>query len=262
MSFSSDTPPPSGTLLDTGAEAEPSIKRRAGLELGRVFGRYVVLQHIGAGGAGTVYAAYDPELNRKVALKVLNDERPRSRQRLMREAQAIAKVTHPNIVAVHDVGTHQGRVYIAMEFVDGFTLRRWLAVKTRPWQDVLDKLNAAGEGLAAAHDAGLVHRDFKPDNVLVDRAGRVVVLDFGLARRASTAGDSRQSEEDQQIDAMLRTPRHTPLDINITGAGALMGTPAYMAPEQHLRQRVDARTDQFSFCVVFWEALYGERPFA
>jgi len=256
-----EQPPDNGTLIDTGVNDGKPSRRDAGLELGRVFGRYVVLQHLGSGGAGSVYAAYDPDLDRKIALKVLNDNRPRARQRLVREAQAIAKVRHPNIVAVHDVGTYEGRVYIAMEFVDGMTLRRWIAAEERRWPQIVDKVSDAGAGLAAAHDAGLVHRDFKPENVLVDTTGRVFVLDFGLARRASTLCDTQTGERESNGEP-VPTPRDTPLDVNITGPGALMGTPAYMAPEQHLRRPVDARTDQFAFCIVAWEALFGERPFA
>src|SRR5688500_15524563 len=149
---------------------------------------------------GVVYAAYDPELDRKIALKLLHADSTssRGRTRLLREAKAIAKLSHPNVVTVHDVGTFEGRVFVAMEYVDGVTLRQWLRERQRPWQEVLDVLSAAGKGLAAAHAADLIHRDFKPDNVLVDRVGRVVVLDFGLARRATSHDDSHSSSSGER----------------------------------------------------------------
>ncbi len=253
--------------------------RRPVLERGRTIGRYVVLYQLGSGGMGVVFAAYDPDLDRKVALKLLHGETTstRGRQRLMREAKAIAKLTHPNVVTVHDVGTFEGHVFVAMEFIDGVTLRHWLREKPRTWSEALDVLCAAGAGLAAAHAADLIHRDFKPDNVLVDRTGRVVVLDFGLARRARTHDDVRQpsgphrattregtaSKEDAALEAQLSklASRSGSFDIELTRTGAQLGTPAYMAPEQHLGNPVHARSDQFSFCVVLWEAVYGTRPF-
>jgi tetratricopeptide (TPR) repeat protein/predicted Ser/Thr protein kinase len=267
-------------------DASPPPARKPDLERGRTIGRYVVLYELGSGGMGVVYAAYDPELDRKIALKILHGDTTstRGRQRLMREAKAIAKLTHTNVVTVHDVGTYEGRVFLAMEFVDGVTLRQWLRERPRPWADALDVLCAAGAGLAAAHAAELIHRDFKPDNVLVDRTGRVVVLDFGLARRAPTHDDERGSSgsgigrvEGPRSRGSARSPsmhdaaleerleqlaaRSGSFDVDLTRTGALLGTPAYMAPEQHLGNTVDARSDQFSFCVVLWEAIYGVRPF-
>ena len=240
--------------------------RRFRLQRGETVHRYVVLYELGAGGMGVVYAAYDPELDRKVALKLLHaDASSRGRTRLLREAKAIASLSHPNIVTVHDVGTYQGRVFVAMEFVDGVTLRQWLQSKPRTWREVVTTLRAAGRGLAAAHSADLVHRDFKPDNVMVERSGRVVVLDFGLARRANTRDDEPGEPDDSRADAPDKASRVVTgvqeLDMEITKTGALLGTPAYMAPEQHLSKPTDARTDQFAFCVVMWEAVYGMRPF-
>jgi eukaryotic-like serine/threonine-protein kinase len=283
----------SGTAIDSlDAEIDQlPAKLALRLERGRTIGRYVVLYELGSGGMGVVYAAYDPELDRKIALKLLHADSTstRGRQRLLREAKAIAKLTHPNVVTVHDVGTYEGRVFVAMEYVDGVTLRHWLRERPRVWPDVLDVLCDAAGGLAAAHAAELIHRDFKPDNVLVDRSGRVVVLDFGLARRTQSHDDSnvqsrsaeRSAERlrDDNLDGREREPgsesgnqsgireRETmPLpggdfDVELTRTGALLGTPAYMAPEQHLGSPVDARTDQFAFCVVLWESLYGLRPF-
>ncbi len=274
----------SGTAQDSLGDQIERGRKQSGtrLERGRTVQRYVVLYELGSGGMGVVYAAYDPELDRKIALKLLHADSTstRGRTRLLREAKAIAKLSHPNVVTVHDVGTFEGRVFVAMEYVDGVTLRQWLREKQRPWQEVLEVLTAAGQGLAAAHAADLIHRDFKPDNVLVDRAGRVVVLDFGLARRATSHDDSHSSSSERsprpvrsdtgtariEIDpAAAERPRvherPDELDVELTRTGAVLGTPAYMSPEQHLGVSVDARTDQFSFCVVLWEALWGVRPF-
>ncbi|HET6583119.1 MAG TPA: serine/threonine-protein kinase, partial [Nannocystaceae bacterium] len=163
------------------------------LARGTGVGRYTVLDKIGSGGMGVVYAAFDPELDRRVALKVLHPGAQGSmgstdgRNRLLREAQAMAKLTHPNVITVHDVGTFGERVFVAMEFVDGCTLRDWVKQELREWQDIVEVYVRAGRGLAAAHAVGLVHRDFKPDNVLVGNDGRVLVMDFGLARQSNVA---------------------------------------------------------------------------
>jgi eukaryotic-like serine/threonine-protein kinase len=221
---------------------------------GETVGRYGVVEKLGAGAMGVVYAAQDAELGRKVALKVLRsagkgpDEA--LRMRLMREAQAIALLSHPNVVSVFDVGTHQGHVFFTMEYVEGQTLSAWLAHGRRRWPEVVRVFRQAGEGLAAAHAKGLVHRDFKPDNVLVGADGRVRVTDFGLARAAGT------------IPAFARdSPSPKGFDDVLTRTGALLGTPAYMSPEQISGAPVDAKSDQFGFCVALYEALYGERPF-
>ncbi|MBK9754410.1 MAG: protein kinase [Nannocystis sp.] len=212
-------------------------------------GRFLVIEPLGAGGMGQVYAAYDPELDRKVALKLLHghvDAGDRhGAERLHREAQAMARLSHPNVVTVHEIGGHAGQIFIAMELVAGVDLGRWLAAEPRPWGAVLAMFRAAGEGLAAAHEAGLVHRDFKPANVLVGDDGRARVADFGLVH-ASGSPTTR--------------PGHA-ADVR-TGAGAVMGTPAYMAPEQLRGEATDARTDVFAFCLALWEALLGSRPFA
>ena len=241
------------------------------LRRGQAVDRYVILYELGTGGMGVVYAAYDPELDRKVALKLLHADRSgsRGRARLMREAKAIAKLTHNNVVTVHDVGTFEKRVFLAMEFLDGSTFRRWSREKKRPWREVVRVLREAGAGLLAAHDADLVHRDFKPDNIVVEHGGRVVVLDFGLARRAGTGDDSDASDPgssgERSPDSLDEPPTGVSgpdeLALDLTRTGARLGTPAYMAPEQHLGASTDARTDQFAFCVVLWEALYGARPF-
>ena len=224
-----------------------------GLDRGATVGRYVVLDRIGAGGMGVVYAAYDPELDRRVAIKLLRPDRFSSeagRLRLLREAQALARLTHPNVVAVYDAGTFGDRVFVAMELVEGETLRQWLGEGPRSWREVLDRFLPAGRGLAAAHAAGLVHRDFKPENVLLGRDGRVRVADFGLAKALADAEEEPPGEAAEPGEG-------TPL----TEWGVVLGTPAYMAPEQLRGIAADARSDQFSFCVALYEALYGERPF-
>src|SRR6185312_791559 len=178
MSISNPTPPSAPT--DTAAVP---------LARGASIGRYVVLGLVGRGGMGEVYAAYDPELDRKVAVKLLRVKAgngvslTEGRQRTLREAQAIARLSHPNVVVVFDVGTFEEKVFIAMEFVDGNTVTYWLEQKPRTWREILDVFIAAGRGLIAAHEKGLVHRDFKPDNVMVGRDGQVRVMDFGLARQ-------------------------------------------------------------------------------
>ncbi|WAS96698.1 serine/threonine-protein kinase [Nannocystis punicea] len=346
----------------------------APLEPGQLLGRYIILERLGAGGMGVVYAAFDPGLDRKVAIKLL--DRPESAPegdthgpgaRLRREAKALARLAHPNVVAVHDAGEVDGRVYVAMEFVPGVTLRHYLAERRLHWRDVLALFVAAGRGLQAAHAAGLVHRDFKPENVLVGDDGRVRVLDFGLAR-ASEAEESgphghvpkasdasawasglrerlleASSARNPKIDVTpppwasglrerlleaqgARNPKlgvtpppfdlreappgaasmHTPdavadtppawasglrerlpleasglrerlppeasgaafdigslvsVDSRLTRVGALVGTPAYMAPEQFMGLPTSPRSDQFSFCVALWEAVHGVHPF-
>jgi tetratricopeptide (TPR) repeat protein/tRNA A-37 threonylcarbamoyl transferase component Bud32 len=209
---------------------------------------------------GVVYAAYDPNLDRKVALKILASgvrNRESARARLLREAQALARVSHPSVVTVHDVGTFDDKVFIAMEFVSGITLRRWCEANTGEWRSVLRVMLEAGEGLASAHRKELVHRDFKPDNVMVGEDGRVRVLDFGLARAL------RDPVDDGDLDITDGASMDSSaLSSELTQAGAVIGTPAYMSPEQHSGLVASEKSDQFSFCVVLYEALYGQRPYA
>ncbi|MFV8752061.1 tetratricopeptide repeat protein [Nannocystaceae bacterium ST9] len=225
-------------------------------------GRFTVLKRLGAGGMGVVYSAYDDQIDRKIAIKLLrgvDEDKGTHSDRLKREAQALGKLSHPNVVTVYEVADFRGQVYVAMEFVEGKTLREWVPDAGDAVAQILDKFTQAGLGLAAAHAAGLVHRDFKPDNALVGADGRVRVLDFGLARGLS--------EVEPDPERTLENPRetmessHDSLRQPLTRTGAILGTPAYMAPEQHLGLRADARSDQFAFCVALWEKLYGERPF-
>ncbi len=226
---------------------------------GECVGRFRLMERLGAGAMGEVYSAYDEQLDRKVAVKLVKPGvRSRSdiSERLLREAKTLARLSHPNVVQVYEAGTFRERVYVAMEFVRGVTLDAWRKENAdkASWKDVLGLFLAAGEGLLAAHRAGLVHRDFKPANVLVGADGRVRVLDFGLAR-TEAADDETPSSEALPLDdshAMLAT---------LTQTGSILGTPAYMSPEQWQAKKVDARSDQFSFCVALYEALYGKRPF-
>jgi serine/threonine protein kinase len=316
----------------------PTEQGQSTLARGATIGRYVVLGLVGRGGMGEVYAAYDPELDRKVAVKLLRVKpgagvsQAEGRARTLREAQAIARLSHPNVVVVYDVGTFRDKVFIAMEFVDGNTATYWVESQARSWNEVLKVFISAGRGLAAAHEKGLVHRDFKPDNVMVGKDHTVRVMDFGLARQvlggerttppertaeaqaprdgrrstlgrgvtppklptlgaAGVAGDGATEHHqpvaiaehaakpppkppvDPMTTVVLNMPANgTPddanspglaaFDVQLTRTGAMMGTPAYMAPEQFLGTPTDARTDQFSFCIALYEALYGERPFA
>jgi tetratricopeptide (TPR) repeat protein/predicted Ser/Thr protein kinase len=203
--------------------------------------QYEIERLLGVGGMGAVYLARDAKLDRPVALKVHRVSTQAAR--LHREAIAMAKLSHPNVVVVYEVGELEGHPFVAMEYVPGDTLRAW--AKGKSWREVLRAFVAAGEGLAAVHAAGLVHRDVKPDNILVGKDGRVRLGDFGLAALPST-------------DAM---PEDTP-HVSLTATGSIVGTPAYMAPEQLEGKPVDARTDQFAFCVAVWELLAGMRPFS
>ncbi len=221
----------------------------ATFERGAAIHDFVVLDRIGAGAMGVVVSAYDPRLDRKVAIKLVRPGAGRAtsmRERLLREAQAMGRLKHPNVVTVYQVGELGEDVFVAMELVDGGTLTRWLGAARRPWRQTLAIFLQVGSGLAAAHAAGLVHRDFKPDNVLVGDDGRARVGDFGLV---GVSGGEPSAPAHQGDAALTRT-------------GAVLGTPLYMAPEQHRGGPVDARADQFAFCVALYEALFGVRPFA
>ena len=281
--FQGNTPSSSQAGLAS-SEASPATEHA--LPHAAALGRYIVLGLVGKGAMGEVYAAYDPELDRKVAIKLLRVRGDaQGRVRLMREAQAIAKLSHHNVVTIYDVGTFKDDVFIAMQFVDGSTLGYWMHAERRSWSDVLRVFADAGRGLAAAHEKNLVHRDFKPENVMVSPDGHVRVMDFGLARivgdrsapdepppsgpappvtQAALDLDALDLDSTKMLSQAPAAVETTvgPFRIDLTQAGAILGTPAYMAPEQFRGLQADARTDQFSFCVTLYEALYGERPFA
>jgi tetratricopeptide (TPR) repeat protein/predicted Ser/Thr protein kinase len=230
---------------------------------GDPLGRYFILKQIGEGGMGVVYSAIDPELERKVAIKLLRTDASddtTGRTRLLREAQALARVSHPNVISVFDVGTVGNQVFVAMEYIDGVTLRDWLQQGERSWRDILRIFIEAGQGLVAAHQVGLVHRDFKPANVLIDKRERVYVMDFGLARMVESFeedeyGDTTQAVMDeQQLQSNI-------LSSPLTQVGLVMGTPHYMPPEQYRGRALDARSDQFSFCASLYRALFDQVPF-
>jgi tetratricopeptide (TPR) repeat protein len=235
------------------------------LPRGTAVERYLILDRVGEGGMGIVYAAFDPALDRRVALKFLNRNRSDAsdvfERRLLREAQAMARLSHPNVVAAYDVGTFYGHVFVAMEFVDGTDLRRWLREPGRTFDEIVDAFCAAGRGLAAAHAAGVVHRDFKPGNVLVDRSDRPRVTDFGLSRAAQSGSADAIAGEEPESEERPRTLLSGQFDTSLTRTGAVLGTPSYMSPEQLLGRSVDERSDQFSFSVALYEAVHGEHPF-
>jgi tetratricopeptide (TPR) repeat protein len=252
-----DVPVGSGARsVETSTEARSGVSLAEDLHVegllppGARLGRYVVLSRVGMGGLGVVYEAYDPDLDRRIAVKLLRQRTREGKaaaagpELLQREARSLAKLSHRNVVAVYDVGVLDGRVFIAMEFVAGSTLRTWLGAEPRGWRAVVEAFREAGQGLGAAHHAGLVHRDFKPDNVLVRGDGHVCVTDFGLARAELIAGADAPS---------LLTME--------SATGGLAGTPAYMAPELWAGSIADARSDQFAFAVSLFEGLCGARPY-
>ena len=215
-------------------------------------GRYLIRGRVGVGGMGVVYAADDAALGRRVAIKLLHGagSEGQARGRILREAQALARLSHPNVVQIYEVGEVGRQVFVAMEFVEGLTLAQWQQQRPWSWRELLDVYLQAGRGLAAAHAVGLVHRDFKPENVLVGADERVRVLDFGLAR---TDGEGAPAELRLAGDASLQP---------ITATGAMLGTALYMSPEQWRASPTDPRSDQFSFCVALYAALFGVHPFA
>ncbi|MEM6992038.1 MAG: serine/threonine-protein kinase, partial [Myxococcota bacterium] len=236
------------------SDSSASLGRTGAVAGGMTLGRYLVLRELGAGSMGSVYLGYDPELDRRVALKVLKGtSQAANRTALLREAQAMAKLRHPRVVAVHDVGEHQGRVYIAMEYIEGITLRAWAEAVKRSWREVLDMYREAGEGLSAAHERGLIHRDFKPENVMVAAPAEVTVMDFGLARASSGSEEPLGAGQLESMTGRL---------LAAATLGHVAGSPGYMAPEQFRGEELTAAADQFAFCVSLWEAICGQRPFA
>ncbi len=274
----------------------------------RSIGRFTIVRELGAGSMGTVYVAYDDELDRRVAIKVIHTGKDGGSQmsaktrakakakaalveaRVRREAMALARLSHPNVVQIYEVGEapavgldgsvdpERSPIYLAMEYVEGITLRTWLEEAKREgrddWRSAVGVLSQAGQGLAAAHRAGLIHRDFKPDNVILGDDGRVRVLDFGLARphvsddEALDVGEARQpttvpgeAQAKDIVGRLAEAPRYSESGTALTRTGMLIGTPRYMSPEQLFRQAADARSDIFSFALVLYEALYHQYPF-
>ena len=232
---------------------------------GSAVARFVLLDPLGGGASGTVYSAFDPILDRQVAIKLIHvgesdaEGTSQARARVLREAQAMARIKHPNVVPIYDAGVaDDGEVFLALEKVSGGTLADWLQ-KKRPWREVLRVLCAAGDGLAAAHAVGVIHRDFKPTNVLMDSGSIPRVTDFGLAWTVGAAEERRG--EDGSVDASGRSSS-TALGDPLTETGTALGTPGYMPPEQYGAHTIDERADVFAFCASAYRALYGERPFA
>ncbi|MCX4243569.1 serine/threonine-protein kinase [Paraliomyxa miuraensis] len=267
---------PDGTPDDTGAPTHAGSRPRPLPEpdIGTMQGRYVVLETLGRGAMGRVLRAYDPKLQREVALKLVLGKvlDANARERMLREAQAMAQLSHPNVVAVFDVEELQAGLVLVMEYVPGQTLRRWSRSGGRRWDEVVAHYRKAGRGLAAAHAAGLLHRDFKPDNVLIDDAGGVKVTDFGLAKLSAT---ETRSSIGESLDSVLgldglgldgvgqpsEASGSGSIDVVLTQLGTVMGTPRYMPPEQHRGEPLEPSADQFAFCLSLWEALCGAPPF-
>ncbi len=232
-------------------------------------GRFALLRKLGQGGMGSVYAAYDDQLDRKVALKFLHPDQAhdeRAIHRLLREAQALARLSHPNLVPVFDVGRIEDQVYLAMELVPGTTIRAWAESKPRSWREILPRWIEVGHALVAVHAAGMVHRDIKPDNVMVGDDGRTRLVDFGLARgqEAQRTSDPLETTLPAHDDDGLESSRSSGggprLAVRITQTRAVVGTPAYMAPEVRWGEPADEASDQYSLCLSLYESLFGERP--
>ena len=228
---------------------------------------YLIIGKVGQGGMGVVYRAYDTKLEREVALKCLDARRMSSvaQGRLLREARAMAQVSHPNVVTVYDVEEVRDQFVISMEYVKGEDLEAWTRAELRPWQEVRDLFLDIGAGLLAAHRAGMLHRDFKPQNVLIGRDGRARVTDFGLARfelKPDEPLDEPEATAEDESCRSLSESARSKLSEPLTRFGAVVGTPAFMAPEQHVAQEeLDARADQYAFCLTMWQCLTGRNPF-
>ncbi|MCX4244437.1 tetratricopeptide repeat protein [Paraliomyxa miuraensis] len=243
----------------------PRRLRPANPEIPERIGRFRPLAILGRGGMGVVYRAEDPSLGRIVAIKLLTRQREDldAQQRLRREAEALAQLSHPNVVQIFDGGVFRGQVYIAMELVAGQSLRAWVRHGNPPLEAIVDAYVQAGLGLAAAHGRGIIHRDFKPDNAIMGDDGRVRVVDFGLARADESMGSRAvRSPVPGPVDSERSTGSfHSMLDLPLTASGAVMGTPVYMAPELHQGLSASPSSDQFALCVSLFEAVFGRRPF-
>lgn len=245
--------------LDPGLdEIRYQISRSSNLVMsGAQLGPYVLLERFAMGGLAGIHVAYDPRIERKVAIKLLRSPSSSAKQRLLREARAMASISHPNVVRIYDVGEIEEHAFIVEELVTGTTLDDWLVGgPDRHWEAVLEKFIAAGRGLAAVHQAGIIHRDFKPSNVLIDHEGQVLLTDFGLSRQIEKT-ETHGIAEPFASQGWYATGPLSEISVD----GQIVGTPAYMSPEQWTGEELDPRSDQFSFCVALYEALYGHRPF-
>ena len=261
-----------GSVYPRAAPARPplALVTKPSIAVGTVVGRFVTVDFLGAGGMGEVYAAYDPTLERTVAMKFLRPDviargtQDIAAERMRREARLVAKLSHPNVVTVFEIDVFEGRLFIAMEFVDGQSVAEWLKAGPRAMRDVLRVFLAAGAGLAAAHAAGVVHRDFKPHNVMIAKGGEVRVMDFGLAHLdtepGAPASDPAAPAPAAPEGGATASESSAEREARLTRTGTLLGTPAYMAPEQLVGRKATARADQYSFCVALHEALFGQRP--
>ncbi|MBC8067561.1 MAG: serine/threonine protein kinase [Deltaproteobacteria bacterium] len=268
---SSSDPAQLRTIVErSSASLREAMRAEPELDVGPEIGRYLVIDEIGAGGMGRVFRAYDPKLGREVALKRLRlrgGDGATDGARMLREAKAMALLAHPNVVPIYDVDIDQGSLFIAMEYVRGTTLKTWIGQAAHDWREVIAMFVQAARGLAAAHAQGIVHRDFKPSNVVVGEDLRPRVMDFGLAR---AVGSSDSGLFEPLPDALAHAPELDAFDTHgasrnlgatLTALGTVVGTPPYMAPEQHLGEAVDARTDQYAFCIALWEALFRKPAF-
>lgn len=241
-----------GTDAGTNAETPPVITVQA-----TRLGRFTLLRQLGQGGMGSVFAAYDEQLARRVAIKLLHQPRFGStvqRQHTLREARAVARISHPNVISVYEVSESGEHIYIAMEFIEGESLLEWQS-HGQTWEQILDMYLQAGAGLQAAHEAGVVHRDFKPDNALIGQDGRLRVIDFGLARVEGREPEAGHTDAESEPGAAVSNR------ARLTMPGIISGTPGYMSPEQYRGGNVGSASDQWSFCAALFEALYGYLPF-
>ncbi len=226
-------------------------------------GRFTLLSRLGSGGMGTVYGAYDDQLDRKVALKFLHPARaddPAAQHRLLREAQALARLSHPHLVPVFEVGRFEGQVYLAMELVAGPTVRQWVDDSQPPWREVLELWLSVGRALALVHAEGLVHRDVKPDNVILGDDGRARLVDFGLARRVGEMLSGQSGDGATTGEPLAAVGTGSRLSESVTVSNAIVGTPAYLSPEQRRGEPCGPATDQYGFCVSLYEGIFGCRP--
>jgi serine/threonine protein kinase len=251
-------PPPGSDNLAVGLMADRLRSKLFGEEqVARRVGQYALVKQLGEGGQGTVWAAYDEKLDRRVAVKLLQPElnQERAEARLLKEARALAKISHPNVVQVHEADEHEGGVYVVMEFIKGRTVDVWILEDDPSWETILDVYQQVAKGLTAAHEAGLVHRDVKPQNILVNEDGDAKLVDFGLVKR-----DPKKTQTSEATSSMEQRLRQSTAS-NLTEQGTVLGTPFFLAPEQLRKGEATAQSDQFSFSVAIFYGLFRQLPF-